>query len=195
MSFPIPQISRADEDILNVIFNPGTAISKTSRHRNSGLSLDGVAPPEVRAVESPVDIQLLERLKALEQEAVYLAEQKDVEGGIAKLDECILLCPEYASAYNNRAQAYRLKGENDKALGDLDFAIKHGEGNPPILKQAYTQRAIIRKAQGNEVGAESDFAQGARFGNEIAKAAVKNNPYAKMCNAIVMEAMSKLGAS
>lgn len=37
-----------------------------------------------------------------------------------------------------------------------------------------------------------DFQQGGRYGNEIARQmAVKTNPYAKMCGAIVKEAMRK----
>ncbi|TPX54695.1 hypothetical protein PhCBS80983_g05834 [Powellomyces hirtus] len=184
MAFNIPPISRNDEDILNAIFNP-----------DSGLSLDGHRPEDDTPHSTPIDAKLLDQLKQLEQEAVVLAEKDAVDASLEKLNECIRLEPTYASAYNNRAQAYRLKGDTTKALDDLKLAIEHGAGNPPILKQAYTQRAIVRKELGDEAGSESDFAQGARYGNEIAKAAVKNNPYAKMCNAIVMEAMTKLGAS
>ncbi|KAJ3258360.1 Dynamin-like GTPase that mediates homotypic ER fusion [Boothiomyces macroporosus] len=51
---------------------------------------------------------------------------------------------------------------------------------------AYTQRAIINKHAGREAEAEKDFAKGvyyltvgAQYGNEVAQAMVKNNPYAK----------------
>ncbi|KAJ3048413.1 hypothetical protein HK102_012699, partial [Quaeritorhiza haematococci] len=77
------------------------------------------------------------------------------------------------------AQAYRMKGETDLALQDLELAIQHGVRNNNILKQAYTQRAIIKKQKGDIAGAEADFALGAKYGNHIAKAVVRNNPYAK----------------
>ncbi|KAI8826682.1 uncharacterized protein EV422DRAFT_6208 [Fimicolochytrium jonesii] len=174
-------ISQKDEDILNVIFNPGANPLSDGNETQQGQ-------PAPRSF-SPT---LLTQLKKLEAEAVQLAEEKDVKGAIQKLDECIRLEPGYASAYNNRAQAYRLEGDVDKALADLAKAIELGEGDPVVLKQAYTQRAVIRKDKGDVNGSDSDFAQGARYGNEVAKAAVKNNPYAKMCNQVVMEAMSKL---
>jgi hypothetical protein len=33
---------------------------------------------------------------------------------------------------------------------------------------------------GDEKGADEDFALGAKYGNDLARQAVKNNPYAKM---------------
>ncbi|KAJ3112063.1 hypothetical protein HDU96_004988 [Phlyctochytrium bullatum] len=71
-----------------------------------------------------------------------------------------------------------MKGDKQGALEDLDSAIKYGVGNPKILKQV--------------VEAEEDLAMGAKFGNEVAKTAVRSNPYAKMCNAMVREAMASL---
>ncbi|RKP25255.1 hypothetical protein SYNPS1DRAFT_4566, partial [Syncephalis pseudoplumigaleata] len=134
----------------------------------------------------------LAQLKALELEAVKAAEANDHPRAIERLSEAIALCPEYASAYNNRAQVYRLMGESDRAFEDLELAIKHAGGNKAVLRQAYTQRGIIQKARGNTDAAFRDFEQGGRLGSDIAKeAAVRENPYAKMCNAIVMEAMNK----
>ncbi|KAJ3058487.1 Tetratricopeptide repeat protein 36, partial [Quaeritorhiza haematococci] len=144
----------------------------------------GFAPIDDNAdddVEPPtIDPEMLERVKAIEVEALDLAERKnDLDGTIEKLSEAIGVCPVYASAYNNRAQAYRMKGETDLALQDLELAIQHGVRNNNILKQAYTQRAIIKKQKGDIAGSEADFAQGAKYGNQIAKAVVRNNPYAK----------------
>ncbi|KAI9095159.1 hypothetical protein DFS34DRAFT_651491 [Phlyctochytrium arcticum] len=178
------EVSRRDENVLNFIFNPDAGLPDED-------DVPSEAAPDVSST-SKLDPALLEQLKRLEAEGVLLVEKKETKDGLAKLTEAINLCRTYASAYNNRAQAYRLDGKATEALADLELAILHGAGNPTVLKQAFTQRAIIRKAQGDETGSESDFAQGARYGNEIAKAAVKNNPYAKMCNTIVLEAMSKL---
>ncbi|KAJ1933341.1 hypothetical protein EC988_009152, partial [Linderina pennispora] len=97
----------------------------------------------------------------------------------------------YASAYNNRAQAYRLEGKEDLALQDLNSAIKHGTGE--ILGQAFTQKAVILRAHGDQDGAFYNFSQGAKHGNEVARmAAAKENPYAKLCGKIVQEQMRQL---
>lgn len=45
---------------------------------------------------------MLKKLKGLESEAILLAEKDDIDGAIAKFSEAITLCPNYASAYNNR---------------------------------------------------------------------------------------------
>ncbi|KAH6566816.1 hypothetical protein BASA60_009303 [Batrachochytrium salamandrivorans] len=65
---------------------------------------------------------------------------------------------------------------------DLCQAITHGTliRNQHTLKQAYTQRAIIKKKRGDLSGADEDFIKGAQYGNEVAKGMVKNNPYAKL---------------
>jgi hypothetical protein len=47
---------------------------------------------------------------------------------------------------------------------------------------------------GNEKESQEDFRLGAQYGNDVAKAMVKNNPYAKLCNNIVSLAMAELNA-
>ena len=54
-----------------------------------------------------------------------------------------------------------------------------------MLKQAYTQRAVIKKKQGDESGADRDFAMGAQHGNDFAKGMVRQNPFAKLCNQVL----------
>ncbi|KAI9208215.1 uncharacterized protein BJ171DRAFT_490664 [Polychytrium aggregatum] len=177
-----PTTSQRDQNILDVIFSKNMEFAPLD-----GINLD---PSTITAPVIQPDLMV--RLKELERAAVGLAEKNNIDGAIGKFSEAIELCPHYASAYNNRAQALRIKGDSERALEDLDKAIEHGQGQVAILKQAYTQRAIIKKQRGDEAGAEADFAEGARHGNEVAKQAVQSNPYAKMCNAIVSEAMAKL---
>ncbi|CEP08351.1 hypothetical protein [Parasitella parasitica] len=95
--------------------------------------------------------------------------------------------------YAYRAQVYRMNNELDKALGDLDHVISDiGEGQPKILRQAYTQRAIIKRQQGDLVGSRQDFEMGAKLGNPVARnIAAAENPYAKMCNQVMMEVMKR----
>ncbi|KAJ1946004.1 hypothetical protein FBU59_002147, partial [Linderina macrospora] len=67
----------------------------------------------------------------------------------------------------------------------------HGAGE--ILGQAYTQKAVILRARGDQDGAFYNFSQGAKHGNEVARmAAAKENPYAKLCGKIVQEQMRQL---
>jgi hypothetical protein len=52
---------------------------------------------------------------------------------------------------------------------------------------------MIHKSRGNTDAAFKDFECGAHYGNPVAKeAAVLENPYAKMCNAMMLETMRQL---
>jgi tetratricopeptide (TPR) repeat protein len=129
------------------------------------------------------------KIKQKENDAILLAESKDYECALSTLTVIIEEYPYYGSAYNNRAQVYRIMGNENSALVDIEKAIEYGDGS--VLKQAYTQRAIIKKKVGDEQGAELDFQKGAQYGNKVAKSAVKNNPFAKMCNEMVNQIINK----
>ncbi|KAI8319657.1 hypothetical protein GQ54DRAFT_238742, partial [Martensiomyces pterosporus] len=137
-----------------------------------------------------IDDALLASLKERERQAIKIAENDgDIAGAIKALSAVIDDCPHYSSAYNNRAQAYRLEGKEAEALDDLDSAIRYAQSDD-TLGQAYTQKAIILRAKGDQDGAFYCFSQGAKYGNEVAKmAAAKENPYAKLCGKIVSESM------
>ncbi|KAG0229726.1 Tetratricopeptide repeat protein 36 [Actinomortierella wolfii] len=171
-------ISGHDARILDMVFNPEGTMQPD---RQEALS------------QKPVEIdpELLTKVQKLEQESILLAEKDDVEGAVAELTKAIELCPEYASAYNNRAQAYRILKNDDAALADLDLAIKYGTGQPNILKQAYTQRGVIKKLRGDKDSALIDFELGARYGNPVAKAvSVQDNPISQLCGAMVRDMLS-----
>jgi Flp pilus assembly protein TadD len=51
--------------------------------------------------------------KQLEIEAIQLAESGQIDAAIDMLNRAIDQCPQRASAYNNRAQALRIKGNVD----------------------------------------------------------------------------------
>ncbi|KAL1917925.1 uncharacterized protein VTP21DRAFT_3759 [Calcarisporiella thermophila] len=184
-----PQVSERDLKVLEAVFNPEAKSFIPETH----ASLP--AEPEVPTEEATPNLspELIASLKQREAEAVQLAEADRTEDALRIFTEIIDKSGGvYASGLNNRAQLYRLMGDLDKALVDLNQAIEVGHGQTKVLKQAYTQRAIIRKMQGDAEGALADFEIGAKLGNPIAKtAAVAENPYAKMCNAIVMEMMQK----
>ncbi|KAI9286582.1 hypothetical protein BC943DRAFT_351387 [Umbelopsis sp. AD052] len=172
----------SDDAILELVFNPEA----------QGLPLEAVADTvdTTGAREIPTDI--LSQVQELETQGVKLAEEEKLDEALEKLTQAIAICDYYASVYNNRAQVYRLKNDLESAVTDLEQAMKHGVGQPKVLRQAYTQRAIIRKQQGNLEGAQADFERGAKFGNPIAKSiTVNENPYAKMCNQIMLEVMGR----
>ncbi|KAF9964661.1 Tetratricopeptide repeat protein 36 [Mortierella alpina] len=174
-------VSAKDARILDMVFNPeGTMLP--DKETETMLNTEPVA----------IEPELLKKAKTMEAEGVLLAEKDDIAGAIAKFTEVIELCPTYASGYNNRAQAYRIQDNTAAALQDLDKAIEHGSGQTAILKQAYTQRGIIKKLKGDKDGAQADFERGARFGNPVAKAvSVQDNPISQLCGAMVMEMLNK----
>lgn len=52
----------------------------------------------------------VEEAKSLELEGVKAAESGDLDKAIGIFTSAISIAPKWASGYNNRAQAYRLKG-------------------------------------------------------------------------------------
>jgi tetratricopeptide (TPR) repeat protein len=190
----------SDDAILDLIFHPNL----------DGVSLEQMEPPAPAAAPqySSIPADTLERVRTMESEAILAAEQrKDYPAAISLLDQCIAAAPEYPSAYNNRAQARQLivataaasSGDSTKdtaalqlALADSDRAIElaTGANDTAVLKQAYTQRALVRRALGQEEAALEDYREGARRGNVFAKKeAVRLNPYAALCNQYLMQAM------
>jgi len=133
----------------------------------------------------------LQELKALELRAVKAAEAKQYEEAVRLLSEAIEKCPEYMSAYNNRAQVYQLWGKPDKAREDLDKAISLPVSDTNALKNAYTQRGILRKVAGDLEGARADFGLAGKLGSLFARReAAKLNPYAALCNQFLAQAMA-----
>lgn len=60
-----------------------------------------------------------------------------------------------------------------------------------VLKwKAYTQRGLLYELNQDDENALKDFEKGAKLGNSVAKQeSVKLNPYAKLCNQMLAEAM------
>lgn len=110
-----------------------------------------------------------------------------------KFGKAIEVAPARASGYNNRAQALRLVGDVEGAMNDLNKAVELSTGKGKAACQAYTQRALIKRLHGDDEDALEDFKKAAALGSEFAKAQViALNPYAAMCNAMMMEMVSKV---
>ncbi len=80
-------------------------------------------------------VQVDESVKEQERQAVLLAEKGLVKDAIVALSNIIHDHPDYASVYNNRAQAYRMIQENELARIDLNNAIEKAGNNPFVLGQ------------------------------------------------------------
>ncbi|KAG1048865.1 hypothetical protein G6F43_008774 [Rhizopus delemar] len=174
----------SDDAVLEFMFNPEA----------QGLSLDAISNTIETKPKYNIALELIPKLEQLEKESVQAAEKEnDLNKALDLINQCIQLEPKYASAYNNRAQIYRLLQKIDKALEDLNHVIEDvGEGQPKVLRQAYTQRAIIKRQQDDLVGSRKDFEAGAKLGNPVARNfTVNENPYAKMCNQVMMQVMSQ----
>lgn len=164
-------LSEHDEQVLNLCFNPELGFDQ----------LYGLDLPKVEPVS--------ETVKSMEAEAVSLADT-DSKQALSLLSNIITANPKYGSAYNNRAQLYRLLNNTKLALNDLESAIQFGDVH--VIGKAYSQKAIILNELGKEEEAQCAFECGAKYGNLFCKQqAVKNNPYAAMCNAAVQKMFEK----
>ncbi|CAD5115804.1 DgyrCDS4746 [Dimorphilus gyrociliatus] len=172
-------ISQHDEDVLNRIFNPNLPYNNDEEAKE--------------VIQSEIETEDDLRAKPYEVEAIKLAEKGEMDQAFAKLNEAIKLAPNRASCFNNRAQVYRLIGDLNNALKDLDTAIDLSKSKGKAACQAFTQRALIRKLQGNDDGAICDFKSAAGLGSDFAKSQViAMNPYAALCNQMLGEMISKL---
>ena len=79
---------------------------------------------------------------------------------IADYTEAIRIKPDYASAYNNRGNAYGDLGQHDKAIFDLTQAIRIN----PDDANAYHNRNLAYQKQGKKDLAEADRAKAKELG-------------------------------
>uniref|UniRef100_A0A8R1HNA9 TPR_REGION domain-containing protein n=1 Tax=Caenorhabditis japonica TaxID=281687 RepID=A0A8R1HNA9_CAEJA len=172
--------SAHDRAVLNQILNP---LMPTS---DSG-------PGDVHLEADTVDHPQYTESQQLEKEGVALAEGGKVREALEKFSEAISTCPLNPSAYNNRAQAYRLSQQPDEALEDLNEALRLAGAKSRTACQAYVQRASIWRLQGDDEKARADFAAAAELGSSFAKMQlVALNPYAAMCNKMLAEVFEKV---
>ncbi|XP_069752192.1 tetratricopeptide repeat protein 36 isoform X2 [Narcine bancroftii] len=120
-------------------------------------------------------------------------ESGDIDAAMEAFDQAIAIIPERASAYNNRAQALRLKGDNTGALSDLNKAVELSEGKGRTACQALVQRGLLYRLNQQDPEALHDFQQAAGLGNKFARKQVTlMNPYAALCNRMLAEMMTNV---
>lgn len=178
-----PKMATAnDKAVLEALFNP--------LFSEFGFTCD---PDEQRTTEGEGTEDAPAEVIQLEVEGVQAAEKGDIDKAIDLFGQAILLAPQRASGYNNRAQAFRIKGDAERALEDLNNAVNLSQGQGHAACQALCQRGLIYKLQKRDEEALADFREAAKLGSQFAKAqVVQMNPYAALCNKMLGQMFAKL---
>ncbi|XP_006796716.1 tetratricopeptide repeat protein 36 [Neolamprologus brichardi] len=176
--------SAHDRAVLQAIFNPTTPFGDIPSVNQEEELIDD---------DSGFDRELLKQVKELEMRGVSAAETGDLQTALQLFSQAIQTLPQRASAYNNRAQALRLKGDTAGALGDLDQAIALSSSTGRTACQALVQRGLLHRLARQNDEARADFEKAAALGSEFARQqAVVLNPYAALCNKMLSEVINKL---
>ena len=88
---------------------------------------------------------------------------------IAKLSEAIALDPSSAVSYNSRGYAYLRSRAYVSAIGDFSKAIEIR----PLYANAYWNRGVARRLQGDKQGAAEDARMAGRLGWVVNQASAK----------------------
>ena len=81
----------------------------------------------------------------------------------------------------------------DAAMADLDAAAALPNVPRKVAAQVYAQRGVLWRVKGDDDRARADLERAGKLGNTWARQeAVKLNPYAAMCNAMLSRAMREL---
>lgn len=155
-----------DALVLESIFNPENPLSTLTENSESQSDENNAPPPE------NVDPNLIDEVRRLEAKAVRMAEDGNLSESLGLLDKAVARLPTDASLFNNRAQVYRLLGDNEAALADLDHAIRISGGKGRAAKQAFTQRGLLHKLAGKNEEALNDFKAAGQLGSAFAQAQV-----------------------
>ncbi|CAH1774014.1 unnamed protein product [Owenia fusiformis] len=175
-------LSEHDNTVLRRIFNPELPYSDTVNYEEESEAENTENLPEAE-----------NEARQLEIEGVKAAESGDVGASLERFNSAINRCPSRASCYNNRAQALRLKGDTACAMLDVNKALELSGGKGKAATQAFVQRGLLNKKEGQDEKALDDFKHAAKLGSAFAKhVVVQMNPYAAMCNAMLAEVMQKV---
>jgi len=180
-----------EDDLLDFIFNPttgGQLSDKGSRFNDS--------EEETPSWHKEYSVDLRENVRAEEILAVKAAENGRLDDAINSLTNLLGRTPHNPALLNNRAQCFRLKGDVDSAHVDIGESVKYCAGDRLVTRQLYTQLGMIEELRGREEEARRDYEIASANGSQFArKQCVKLNPYARLCNQMLEEAMKQLNYS
>lgn len=178
---PKTMASKHDLAVLNSIFNPLQPLGESFIDESTDSGDEEIETEEIKEA------------KMLEVIGVKNAETGKIEDAIQIFTDVIRIAPTRPSGYNNRAQAFRLLGNDTEAMVDLNNAINLSQGKCKAARQALCQRGMIHRRQGRDCEAKLDFEAAAKLGSEFAKSQiVEMNPYAALCNKMLHDVFSKL---
>lgn len=233
-------LSSKDSAVFHALFDAESSPSSALNIDSSLPSLPHVSESELPALKE-LELAAIRPLQQNEKENENTTPSREtIEKAIEDLSTLITNHPTYASAYANRAQAFRMLIDNNGDLLDhsnttnatslfsdlgqtISLATPNSQTSPlsprqaQILADAHTHRGYLLYRAAKFVStlpsdqqrggperlrdldqdqleemASRDFSLGGKYGNKIAQQmAVQTNPYAKMCGAIVKEAMRK----
>ncbi|XP_054163470.1 tetratricopeptide repeat protein 36 homolog [Oppia nitens] len=170
--------STNDKLVLNSIFNPLMPTTDDNDTASDDITRQLTAEEQLA--------------KELETEAVNAANGSQYDRSLELLTRAIYTAPNRASCYNNRAQVYRVIGNTELALQDLNEAIRLSSGTGLVARQAYCQRGLIHLLHKREAEGIEDMKLSANLGNDFAKAlVVQLNPYAALCNKMLRDMINK----
>ncbi|KAF1917852.1 hypothetical protein BDU57DRAFT_178756 [Ampelomyces quisqualis] len=230
VSIPTSTLSANDTRVLNALFDPETLPSSVAKSKDA-TAIDTSLPPHPNISASE-----LSTLEARQNEIVHHvsinSSISEIDAALAELNQVVAQCPNYASAYINRAMLLRMKLESQISATQhifthpttavqplfenlsraIHLSLPSASPTAPvsqyqakILRTAYSHRAYLylkaaetgtplqglEKSELEEL-ASKDFAGAARYGDEVAREmSVRTNPYAKMCGAIVRNALKE----
>ncbi|XP_050311316.1 tetratricopeptide repeat protein 36 homolog [Anthonomus grandis grandis] len=174
------ELSAHDRAVLNCVFNPNLPVEESEQ-----------AEPTDNEDLTPETLTT----KKMELEAIKLAEKGRLREALSMLNRALEIAPRRPSLYNNRAHVYQYLRQFEAALDDLTESINLcTEKHRKTLCHAYCQRGVLHKRAKRTEMAREDFERAARLGSKFAKAQlVELNPYAALCNQMLLQVMEKLG--
>eukprot|EP01117_Protostelium_nocturnum_P010732 TRINITY_DN3864_c0_g1_i1.p2 TRINITY_DN3864_c0_g1~~TRINITY_DN3864_c0_g1_i1.p2 ORF type:complete len:178 (+),score=89.52 TRINITY_DN3864_c0_g1_i1:1617-2150(+) len=170
-----------DDEILDFIFQ-GDSNSKKEEWKED--KIEGFSDEMLRKVKE-LEVKSIQKF----QNSVDLKEKQEA---IEMLNEGLSFAPNHPSLWNNRGQMKQLMEDLEGSLSDVEKAISLcNDKTPFILRQALTQRGMIKMRRGEEELAREDLERAAQLGSTVAaKEAAKLNPYAKLCNQMLAKAFA-----
>ncbi|XP_055691363.1 tetratricopeptide repeat protein 36 homolog [Lutzomyia longipalpis] len=183
-------LSDRDKAVLDSIFNPfqigGGAEEGVNWNFDEGL------PEEIQDPYEEPTSAVKESIQR-EVDAIKAAELGDLTKAVELFTSAIEMAPKRPAPWNNRAQAYRLLGNDEAALSDLEEALKLSGGTGRTGCRALCQRGLLRRKNGDDDGARSDFKSATNLGSKFAHGQlIEMNPYAALCNQMLRDAFQKL---
>ncbi|XP_055856852.1 tetratricopeptide repeat protein 36 homolog [Episyrphus balteatus] len=178
-------LSEHDQKVLESLFVPFEGALPSPLN----LDIEAEIKDDIPEVKTP----LIEKSIKLELEGIRLTEERKLDEAISKFEKAIEVAPSRSSVYNNKAQALRLKGDDDGALKYLNRALELSSQQARTRCQALCQRGLLYRKMENISAAKDDFEEASKLGSRFARnQLVEINPYSALCNQMLQAAFQKL---